>query len=395
MWTIVFIATIISYITFGTLYLFLDEFTPLGCMNTGIILQNMCLIILIGIIGVLFGIIILKKIIYKLRIIKHVSCIANQKNIYLCLFIISSSIVLFIYSMFLYGGYIEFIKSNYQPVIYGKYQNEVKDSLIATSSILACYSLFLVLAINRNINAKIFIIASAAIINISVFLEGRREYIILIILTFILTNVNTLSQFIKKKTRLIAILFFGFVISGIGLVLRGDITDNENELIINGVKSTLYESHFTIATLANEVQIHSIDRVPHEGILGLFNPIFYIIPRFMFSILNLNKDELFQNNDIGLYRDLGGSFIFSSGFHYFGLVGVFLHAIVLGILISHFNSMYNKTYNSIYALLASCAIFVGVRKDIMFSIKYISIYFLCIMIFKPIYKTFLLAFRNK
>ncbi|EBQ6634799.1 O-antigen polysaccharide polymerase Wzy, partial [Salmonella enterica] len=92
------------------------------------------------------------------------------------------------------------------------------------------------------------------------------------------------------------------------------------------------------------------------------------------------------------YEDKGGQFIFTEAFHSLGYVGVFLHGLILGVMLIVFYRVAKKSRLIIYHFPIISLIFVAMRKDLTYGVKYISLLFIFMMIFYFIYK--LLPLKN-
>ncbi|EBC8997848.1 O-antigen polysaccharide polymerase Wzy, partial [Salmonella enterica] len=106
----------------------------------------------------------------------------------------------------------------------------------------------------------------------------------------------------------------------------------------------------------------------------------------------LDKQSLFENNEMRFYEDKGGQFIFTEAFHSLGYVGVFLHGLILGVMLIVFYRVAKKSRLIIYHFPIVSLIFVAMRKDLTYGVKYISLLFIFMMIFYFIYK--LLPLKN-
>ncbi|EBQ7209325.1 O-antigen polysaccharide polymerase Wzy, partial [Salmonella enterica] len=122
-------------------------------------------------------------------------------------------------------------------------------------------------------------------------------------------------------------------IAGLGLYLRESTSTSGGSVFTAIPFAVMYETHFSLATLANEVRTHLYNNLPYGGVLDLFSPILFIIPAFIYGIFGLDKQSLFENNEMRFYEDKGGQFIFTEAFHSLGYVGVFLHGLILGVML--------------------------------------------------------------
>jgi len=83
--------------------------------------------------------------------------------------------------------------------------------------------------------------------------------------------------------------------------------------------------------------------------------------------------------------DKGGQFIFTEAFHSFGFLGVFIHGILLGILLVIFYRIAKRTNLILYHFPIVSLIFVGMRKDLTYGMKYVSLLFILMVAFYLIY----------
>lgn len=131
--------------------------------------------------------------------------------------------------------------------------------------------------------------------------------------------------------------------------------------------------------------MHTVNGLPYGVVMVLLTPIFFIIPSFFYSVLGLDKDQIFLNSEPRLYMDKGGQFIFTEAFHSLGYIGVFVHGVILGVLLILFYRTAKRTNMILYHFPLVSLIFVGMRKDLTYGIKYISLLFLLMIAFYLIY----------
>jgi len=220
---------------------------------------------------------------------------------------------------------------------------------------------------------------------LSIFVQGRRENLILLFLCFvsyyIIGRKLNLALLFKVTLLVSAILLF----AGIGLYLRETTSTSGGSIITAIPFAIMYETHFSLATLANEVRTHLDNGMPYGGLMTLLMPILFIIPAFFYTLLGLNKDQIFVNSEPRLYMDKGGQFIFTESFHAMGYIGVFVHGLFLGILLISFYRAAKRTKMILYHFPLVSLIFVGMRKDLTYGVKYISLLFLLMVAFYFIY----------
>ncbi|EEU9016405.1 oligosaccharide repeat unit polymerase, partial [Salmonella enterica] len=351
---------------------------------------DVIMVVSTGVVGVFLGYFAFSKI--KLAGIKDFnnSCFINFCSV--C-FIISAFLI-FALGVAAYGGYIAFLHTPYIAIYEGSAENQTRDILISSSGLLANYALLTSIRVNFkeiSITNKV-VIAVSLLILVSIFIQGRRENLILLILCFVSFYMLNYKINFKRIIKVSIICIIMFFIAGLGLYLRESTSTSGGSVFTAIPFAVMYETHFSLATLANEVRTHLYNNLPYGGVLDLFSPILFIIPAFIYGIFGLDKQSLFENNEMRFYEDKGGQFIFTEAFHSLGYVGVFLHGLILGVMLIVFYRVAKKSRLIIYHFPIISLIFVAMRKDLTYGVKYISLLFIFMMIFYFIYK--LLPLKN-
>ncbi|HIH4062665.1 TPA: O-antigen polymerase, partial [Citrobacter freundii] len=319
------------YIICGILYLQFPQLSPLGALAYTDTVCDVMIVVFTGIAGVFLGYFSFSKI--KLVGIKDFnnSCFMNFCSV--C-FIISAFLI-FTLGVAAYGGYMAFLHTPYIAIYEGSAENQTRDILISSSGLLAIYALLTSIRVNFkeiSIISKV-VIAVSLLILVSIFIQGRRENLILLILCFVSFYMLNYKINFKRIIKVSIICMIMFFIAGLGLYLRESTSTSGGSVFTAIPFAVMYETHFSLATLANEVRAHLYNNLPYGGVIDLFFPILFIIPSFVYGIFGLDKQSLFENNEIRFYEDKGGQFIFTEAFHSLGYIGVFLHGLILGVML--------------------------------------------------------------
>lgn len=381
---IAWILVIVLYLICGILYLQFPQLSPLGALSFPDTVNDLIIVIIIGIFGVCTGYISFSRV----RLI-GIRDFNNPNFINFCsVCFVFSALFVFYLGVHSYGGYFSFIQTPYAPIYEGSAENETKDVLISSSGLLSIYALLTSIRIkikSTTVINKIIIMISLFIL-ISIFIQGRRENLILLIFCFISYYLLSSSINFSRIIKVILILSVLFFVAGLGLYLRESTSTSGGSVITAIPFAIMYETHFSLATLANEVRGHLYNNLPYGGVLEFLSPILFIIPAFIYGILGLDKQKLFENTEVRYYDDKGGQFIFTEGFHSLGYIGVFIHGLMLGIMLIIFYRVAKKSGLIIYHFPIVSLIFVAMRKDLTYGVKYISLLFIFMMLFYFIYK---------
>lgn len=377
LWSIV----VCFYIYFGLLYLSIPQLTPLGAMSMPGASYDLVEVFLTGYVATLISYILFRNCrTLNSDILTNDYFMRFCSKCYLLV-----SCFLFIWGIQYYGGYIGFLKTPYTAIFSGNAENEIKDVLISSSGLLAIFSILSVFSAGSFKWKDKILVFFAAIILMSIFIQGRRETLLLMIMCFLS------YKFLGKKFALVNILKAAgvaaclIVFAGLGLYLRASSDTSGGSIVDASLYAVLYETHFTIANLANEIKTHVYNSVPFGGVVYLLYPILFIFPSFLFSVFGYNKSEVFAITEPKIYDDKGGSFIFTSAFHSLGTLGVFLHGLFLGMLLIYFYRMAKKNNMVFYHFPLVALILVASRKDITYGIKYISLQFIFMFVFYILY----------
>lgn len=372
------------YLSGAFLYIIYMPFTPLGAMQYSQAIPLLLITVSVGSAGVLFGYMIFSKIKFS-----PINILENRSFLYFCSLIYAIlGMLVFLIGVRYYGGYISFLHTPYVPIYSSSAENEIKDTLISTSGLLSIFSIVTLLSAAHNYKLSLMsqVLAALSIfILVSIFIQGRRENILLLVMTWLSYRIISGKLSINKILKVVFLSFSLLLIAGAGLHMRESSGASNSNIFEMITMSFLFETHFTVATLANEIFTHTIDRVPFFGFSGLLKPILFMIPSVLFSILGLSKQDFFENTDFQLYDSKGGSFVFSDGFHSFGYIGVFIHGFLLGSLLIRFYISAKRTGLPMYHFPIVSLILVSLRKDITYGIKYISLMFILLFMFYIIF----------
>lgn len=381
---IVWVLVIGLYFTCGIIYLQFPFLSPLGALAYPDTVNDVLYVAAIGIVGAFIGYLTFLKI--RLVEIKDFD---NTNFICFCsfCFIIFASVV-FSLGVASYGGYISFLHTSYTPIYEGSAANETRDVLISTAGLLSIYALLTSVRVKLKMvtrSNKIIILISLIIL-VSIFIQGRRENLILLLLCFISHYLFINKINVRRVINIFSIVSIMLFVAGFGLYLRESSSTSGGSVLTAIPFAIMYETHFSLATLANEVRTHLHNNLPYGGVLELFSPVLFIIPAFIYNIFGLDKQSLFENSEVRFYEDKGGQFIFTEAFHSLGFLGVFLHGLILGIMLVIFYRIAKKNGLIIYQFPIVSLIFVAMRKDLTYGVKYISLLLICMVIFYFIYK---------
>lgn len=369
------------YMYFGLLYLQFSGFAPLGAMVLPGIVNDLVLTYVIGVVSVVLS------YVYFIRKKKSNFGILNDRNFlsYLALMYCICSLGSFIWGIQYYGGYFAFLRTPYIAIFSGNAENGLKDVLISSSGLMAVFSILCAFQVKKTSRISKSILVVSSIVLFSIFVQGRRETLLLLIMTF--ASYKFLSEKISIKTITKSLLFviLLFIFAGLGLYLRASSETSGGTFMSAIINAVLFETHFTIANLANEIATHSYNNISYGGLMFLFYPVFFVVPSFIFSIFGYDKSDVFSFNEPKIYDDKGGSFIFTEAYHSLGNIGVICHGILLGFLIAYFYSSAKASKNMIFHFPLVSLILVASRKDIIYGIKYISLEFILMFVFYIFY----------
>lgn len=364
------------YIYFGLLYLQFSSFAPLGAMVLPDVVNNLVFTYVVGVVSVILS------YAYFIRKKKSNFGILNDNNFlsYLSLMYCAFSLGCFIWGVQYYGGYIAFLRTPYIAIFSGNAENGIKDVLISSSGLMAIFSILCAFQVIKVSRISKWILIVSCIVLFSIFVQGRRETLLLLIMTFASYRFLSEKISIKTITKSLLFVFLLFVFAGLGLYLRASSETSGGSFLSAIINAVLFETHFTIANLANEIATHSYNNIPYGGLMFLLYPVFFIVPSFIFSIFGYDKSEVFSFNEPKIYDDKGGSFIFTEAYHSLGNIGVICHGILLGFLIAYFYSSAKASKNIIFHFPLVSLILVASRKDIIYGIKYISLEFILMFV---------------
>lgn len=382
----VWLSLLLFYLMGAVLYVLFSPFQPLGAMQNENAIYLLIITIFVGVFGAAFGYSLLTRL--RLPTIKDIDAkpfLRFCSFAYLCL-----SVLLFLSGVQYYGGYFSFIASPYTPIYGGSAQNEIKDTLISTSGLLSIFSFISAFSSvkNEKTNRKLFlyIVCSVSLfVLLSIFIQGRRENMVLLVMSLFSYRLFSGTIDVRKIIKLVTLAFLVLLAAGVGLYIRESSKTSGGSVISATIFAMLFETHFTVATLANEIYTHVVDKVEFGGVIGLFEPLLFIVPSFFFSLAGESKQALFMNNEVVLYESKGGAFIFSEGFHSLGYFGVFVHGVLLGMLMAIFYRSAKRTGYLIYHFPIVSLLLVAMRKDVTYGVKYISLMYMLMVLFYCMY----------
>ncbi|QQK72840.1 O-antigen polymerase [Pectobacterium versatile] len=373
----------VFYVFLGFVYMANPDLEPLGAMGISGVPEAFLLVFIIGYVSVGTGYAISTK--RRNPTLRTISSPYFQS--YCSLMYLVFSLVLFFWGVSYYGGYVGFISTPYSAILEVS-DNELKDVLISSSGLLAVFSILSAFSGDGGNKKKYIISLVSLFVLLSVFFQGRRETLVLLMITFLSYKFIGEKLSARGVFKSIAIGFLVAFAAGVGLYLRETTATSGGNILSAISYAILYETHFTIATLGNEIKIHLLDGRDFLGIGSMFQPILFIIPGFIFSLLGLDKAETLG---LGLsepkfYDDKGGSFIFSHGIHSLGYIGVVIDGLVIGFLLSYFYKIAKNKKMIFFHFPIVSLILVATRKDVTYGIKYISLQFMAMLFFYLIYK---------
>lgn len=176
--------------------------------------------------------------------------------------------------------------------------------------------------------------------------------------------------------------------AGLGLYLRASGNTSGGTIFTAINYAVLYETHFTLAPLGNEIRTHFYDGRPYQGVLNLLQPILFVVPSFLFYMVGLDKREALGmiSNEPRVYEDKGGSFLFTQAVHSLGYTGVIIDGIAVGFLLAYFYKIARQKNLIFFHFPIVSLIIVAIRKDVTYGIKYISLQFMMLFIIFLLYK---------
>ena len=369
------------YMYFGILYLKFSSFEPLGAMIFPEVVNKL---VATFIVGALFTTISYSFFIRKKR--KVYNILKNDSFlIYAASFYFIMALGSFLIGIQYYGGYVNFLHTPYVAIFSGSAENGIKDVLISSSGLMAIFSVLCSYQVLTKYKVSKILIALNIVILLSIFFQGRRETLLLLMMTF--ASFKFLNDKLSFKTliKALSIIIVLFIFAGVGLYLRSTSETSGGTLSAAIINAVLFETHFTIANLANEIATHTHNNLPFGGLKFLLYPLLFVIPGFIFSLLGYDKGQFFTSTEPRIYDDKGGDFIFTEAYHSLGNLGVIIHAVFLGFLIAYFYSAAKKNSNILFHFPLVSLILVASRKDIIYGIKYISLEFFLLFFFYAIY----------
>lgn len=96
-----------------------------------------------------------------------------------------------------------------------------------------------------------------------------------------------IGEGLKFRNLLKAVIIAALIalVAGFGLYIRAS-GDTSGGSVLTAINyAVLYETHFTIATLGNEIRTHFYDGRDYQGFLNLLQPVLFVVPSFIFYIV--------------------------------------------------------------------------------------------------------------
>lgn len=361
------------YLAGAFLFYNLDGVEPLGAMNESGIPQSIMLCSIIASAGVGLGAFSCRG-----RVRHTILTNANRLSVTIVLF--TCCLLLFFIGISDYDGYYNFVTSPYIPIFKSSRENSFSDTVISSSGLLACFTVLSIFKSSiKTPYLKGIILSLSMIVLLSIFIQGRRETFILLMICYIMHKCSNIKFTLKSISKVVALFVLVIFVSAVGLYFRESEEATGGSLLSSIYLSILYETHFTVATIANQIEYSTTKIQSSYSVLQLFSPIFFVLPRFMFSILGFNKDEFFDITSDIPFEDKGGSFVFSGAYYSYGYLGVFIHALFLGYFLMYFWKLYRQYNLPILIFPVVSLTFVTLRKDLIYGFKYISLLYITIL----------------
>lgn len=372
---------VLFYTILGLFYLTFSNLVPLGAMAMNGAAFDIAQTIFIGCCGVFLG-----YWLFSQTKLPKSSFLLDKSFLRFCAFgYFCVALLTFTIGVKYYGGYFSFLSTPYSAIYAGSAENETKDVFISSSGLLAIFSILCFYSSGKISSVVKIFLVFAFVILLSIFIQGRRETLLLLI-TCVLSY-----KFLGKKIRfinllkVIVILTVLLTVAGAGLYIRASSSTSGGSLFSSIGYAILYETHFTIANLENEIKTHIYDGQAFGGAIELLYPFLFIVPSVFFSAFGVNKGEFFSSSEARIYDDKGGEFVFTEGYHALGTVGVFIHGVILGAMLILFYRLARRSEMVIYHFPIVALILVASRKDLIYGVKYISLLFIFMFVFRMIY----------
>ncbi|MDR6616600.1 MULTISPECIES: O-antigen polymerase [Klebsiella] len=371
------------YLGFGFAYMSYQELSPLGAMGYTGIPGDVLVVFSVGYISVVIGYIFAtRRKVPRLKTISNPYFMHFASYIYLML-----ALAMFFAGISFYGGYFGFISTPYSAIIDSS-DNEVKDVLISTSGLLSVFSILCAFSGGRSKAVRYTVYILGLFILLSIFVQGRRETTMLFLMTIM--SYKFIGEGLKFRNVLKAVIIAALIamVAGVGLYIRAS-GDTSGGSILTAINyAVLYETHFTIATLGNEIRTHFYDGRDYQGFLNLLQPILFVVPSFLFYIVGLDKREALGmvTTEPKIYADKGGSFLFTQAVHSFGYMGVIIDGLVVGFLLAYFYKIARSKNLIFFHFPLVSLVLVAIRKDVTYGIKYISLQFMILFLIIILYK---------
>ncbi|MFV8908095.1 O-antigen polysaccharide polymerase Wzy [Serratia fonticola] len=371
------------YLTFGFLYMTYNDLSPLGAMGMNGVPTDVLLVFFVGYVSIVIGYVIASK-----RKAPRLETISKPYFMHFASYVyLMVAAGMFFAGVSFYGGYVGFITTPYSAII-DTSDNEVKDVLISTSGLLSVFSILCAHSGGRQKLVRYTVYSVALFILLSIFIQGRRETTMLFLITIMSYKFMGEGFRFKNIIKSSVIAMVVALFAGLGLYLRASGNTSGGTIFTAINYAVLYETHFTLAPLGNEIRTHFYDGRPYQGVLNLLQPILFVVPSFLFYMVGLDKREALGmiSNEPRVYEDKGGSFLFTQAVHSLGYTGVIIDGIAVGFLLAYFYKIARQKNLIFFHFPIVSLIIVAIRKDVTYGIKYISLQFMMLFIIFLLYK---------
>lgn len=371
------------YLGFGFAYMSYRDLDPLGAMGMNGIPSTLLIVFFIGYLCVIVGYAFASK-----RRPPQLNTITKPYFMYFASYVyLLLACVMFFAGISFYGGYFAFISTPYSAIIELS-DNESKDVLISTSGLLSVFAILCAASGKKSKVAKYTVYIISMFILLSIFIQGRRETMMLLLMTIMAYKFMGEGLRLKNAIKALFIAAIISLVAGIGLYLRAESSTSGGSVMTAINYAVLYETHFTIATLGNEIKTHFYDGRAYQGFLSLLQPVLFVVPSFFFYIVGLDKREALGMSSVEpkIYDDKGGSFLFAQAVHSLGYAGVIIDGLAVGFLLAYFyKTARDKNMIFFHFPIVSLTL-VAIRKDVTYGIKYISLQFMILFLILLLYK---------
>lgn len=294
-----------------------------------------------------------------------------------------SVLALGVFGFHLYGGYLAYLSTPYDPVFEGAAENDYKHVIVATAGLMSVLLFAFALALQKHGLRSWWLFVAKYVpifLVLSYFVQGKREYLVEVLVVFAVFHLSLMSheQWRKHLLKIFIGLLLLPIFMGVGLYVRGDVTvEDIFSLFQLPLLALGYEAEFTFATLANSLFIKDMYGVGYDYLKVLYDILVYLVPRDVFNLFGINKDDLFLVSKFAGYyvENKGGAFYLVTPFTSFGYFGVIAFSIFLGgIFYVAEGGRKAAVASRVFYALFVMSIFVLMRKDFALWFKYIYVW---------------------